>query len=37
MDPIEVLEGTRSETVRVSMITDDGEVVRNSVRVRLRE
>ena len=36
MDPTEVLEGTRSETVRLSMITD-GEIVRNGVGVRLKE
>ena len=35
MDPTEVLEGTRSETVRLSMITD-GEIVRNGVGVRLK-
>ena len=34
MDPTEVLEGTGS-AVRLSMITDDGEIVRNGVSIRL--
>ena len=37
MDPTDVLEGTGSETVRLSMTIDDGEVTMNSVCVRLRE
>ena len=37
MNLTEVLEGTGSETVRLSMATDDGETVRNGVSVRLRE
>ena len=35
MESTEVPAGT--ETVRLSMITDDGEVVRIDVSVRLRE
>ena len=37
MDPTEVLGGTRSETVRLSMITDDGEIVRIGVGIRLKD
>ena len=37
MDTTEVLAGTWSETVRLSMATDDGEVVRIDVNVKLRE
>ena len=37
MDPTEVLAGTSSETVILSMATNDGEVVRIDVSVKLRE
>ena len=36
VDPTEVLYGTGSEAVRLSIITD-GEIVRNGVRVKLKE
>ena len=34
---MELLAGTSSETVILSMVTDDGEVVRIDVSVKLRE
>ena len=37
MDPTDMLEGMGSETVILSMTTDEVEVIMNSVRVRLRE
>ena len=37
MATTEVLAGTGSETVRLSMTTDDGEVVTIDVSAKLRE
>ena len=37
MDPTEVLGGIRSETVKLSVITDDGEIVWNGVGIRLKD